>query len=126
MQVTGQRVAVLHFPDVPAPKPLLKTAGRRGAPEIDVSKIQEMPLSLGEGTLSFETDSFSAYAVVGYQLEKTVIASDGIAYRITVTYTAEAGIPEGSVLETEEVPEETLVRVASSGTLASAMRSRES
>ena len=106
MQVTGQRVAVLHFPDVHAPKPLLKTAGRRGAPEIDVSQIQEMPLTLGEGALSFETDSFSAYAVVGYQLEKTVIASDGIAYRITVTYTAEAGIPEGSVLETEEVPEE--------------------
>lgn len=64
---------------------------------------EKIEVTTSNGVIEFETDGFSVYAVVGYRLEKTVIASDGIAYRIGVNYDADAGIPEGSTLDTAEV-----------------------
>ena len=54
-------------------------------------------------TLSFETEGFSVFALVGTTIEKTVLASDGHNYRITATYGAETGIPEDADLAVEEI-----------------------
>ena len=56
-------------------------------------------------TLSFETEGFSVFALVGTTIEKTVLASDGHNYRITATYGAETGIPEDADLAVEEITE---------------------
>lgn len=53
--------------------------------------------------ISFETDGFSVFAIVGTVIEKNVLASDGKNYKVTVTYGAETGIPEGAELEAEEI-----------------------
>ncbi|MBQ8160701.1 MAG: hypothetical protein IJ083_08090 [Clostridia bacterium] len=56
-----------------------------------------------EGAVSFEADGFSVYGIVVTVLEKDVLASDGHNYKVTVTYGAETGIPEGAELEVEEI-----------------------
>ena len=53
--------------------------------------------------VSFETDSFSVFAIVGTVIEKTVLASDGQNYHITATYGSETGIPEDADLAVEEI-----------------------
>ena len=57
----------------------------------------------------FEANGFSVYAIVGTTIEKNVLASDGHNYKVTVTYGAEAGIPEGAELEVTEVTSESSV-----------------
>ena len=56
--------------------------------------------------LSFETNGFSIYGVVGTTIEKTVLASDGRNYRVTATYGADTGIPENADLAVEEILDE--------------------
>ncbi|MBQ6174622.1 MAG: hypothetical protein IJK28_08360 [Clostridia bacterium] len=103
MQVEGERVAVVHFPDAPVTRVRqTKSVSPKSAP---LPAAESLPVSVADGVISFETGSFSAYAVVGYRLERLVIASDGIAYLISVTYTEDAGIPEGAQLVTNELPE---------------------
>ena len=63
----------------------------------------EMDAETDNGELRFDTDSFSAYAIVGTVIEKNVLASDGKNYKVSVTYGAETGIPEGAELEVEEI-----------------------
>ena len=50
----------------------------------------------GEGDVSFETDSFSVYVLVGTVVEKTIEASDGRTYKISVTFQADADLPKGA------------------------------
>ena len=57
----------------------------------------------GQKVLSFEASGFSVYGIIGRTIEKTVLASDGLNYKITVSYTEEAGIPEGSELAVNEM-----------------------
>ena len=62
----------------------------------------------GESTensaVSFAADSFSVYILVySNTLEKTVLASDGETYRITLSYDADAGIPADAELAVEEI-----------------------
>ena len=73
---------------------------------------EEIPVVLdtrakGEETsveqVSFDTESFSVFAIVGTTIEKTVLASDGKNYKITVTYGPETKIPEGAELAVEEI-----------------------
>lgn len=55
---------------------------------------------------AFETDGFSEYAVAEVEtIEKYVLSSDGQNYHISVTYSADAGIPDGADLMVEEVTE---------------------
>ena len=58
------------------------------------------------GAADFSADSFSVYALIYSVIEKTVLASDGGTYRITVNYTAEAEIPQDAYLAVEEILEE--------------------
>lgn len=54
-------------------------------------------------TIEFASDGSSVYVIVGTTIEKNVLASDGKNYKVTVTYGAETGIPEGAELEVEEI-----------------------
>ena len=54
-------------------------------------------------TIEFAADGPSVYVIVGTSIEKNVLASDGKNYKVTLTYGAEAGIPEGAELEVEEI-----------------------
>ena len=53
--------------------------------------------------VSFDTESFSVFAIVETTIEKIVLASDGHNYRITATYGAETGIPADADLAVEEI-----------------------
>lgn len=57
----------------------------------------------GEGDVSFESDSFSVYVLVGTAIENTVLASDGRNYRITVTCGIDSGIPDDAKLVVSEI-----------------------
>lgn len=54
-------------------------------------------------TVTFNTDGFSIYAIVGTTIQTVIEASDGNTYLITVSYTEAAGIPEGSSLVVTEI-----------------------
>ena len=56
-------------------------------------------------TVDFESDRFSVYGIVGTVIEKTVLASDGRNYTVTVTYGADTGIPADADLSVEEITE---------------------
>ena len=52
--------------------------------------------------ISFDAESFSTY-VVSIVLEKTITATDGKTYRITVAFDADSGIPSDAQLEVREL-----------------------
>ena len=56
--------------------------------------------------VEFETDGFSVYVVVLTTLDKTLVASDGNKYRVTVSYDNNSGIPENAILAVEELNKE--------------------
>ena len=53
--------------------------------------------------VTFTTDSFSVYGVVTTTIEKTILASDGHMYRVTVTCGTAAGIPRRAELSVREI-----------------------
>lgn len=57
----------------------------------------------GDGTIMFDAESFSLYAIVGIKIEKTILASDGQNYRITVTCPPDSGIPKNADLAVSEI-----------------------
>ncbi len=59
-----------------------------------------------EGSVSFSAEGFSIYAIVGTVIEKTVTASDGQSYSISVTYGSGAGVPKGAELAVDEIPDD--------------------
>ena len=61
-----------------------------------------------ETTVTFNTDGFSVYGIVGTTIQTIIQASDGNNYLIKVAYTEEAGIPEGSTLEVREILADTI------------------
>lgn len=91
-------VSVLHFAGTDAAE--AKTAqGEKNLPD-------EIHPVVSEETVKFTTGSFSVFVVAGYTLEKTIEASDGNTYRITVEYDENCGIPEGADLVVTEVAAE--------------------
>ena len=57
--------------------------------------------------LSFETDGFSVFVFAKGVLEKTLVASDGNTYRVTMSFDSEkAGIPENAELVVKEILQE--------------------
>ena len=80
----------------------VKTPAEITVPEILDTKTEVKKKAIQE--ISFEAESFSVYGVIGTEvIEKTVLASDGHNYKITVTYGPEADIPQGAELEVEEI-----------------------
>lgn len=73
----------------------------------DEGRAQVVEAKKEEENVVFESDKFSVYVIVGTTIEKTVLASDGLNYRITATYGTDTGIPEEAELSVEEIlPEE--------------------
>ena len=66
-----------------------------------VEEHEEITEVSSENTITFESDSFSVYAIVYVQTIQ--IEADGGTYNITVSYTEDAQIPEGSVLNVREI-----------------------
>ena len=62
-----------------------------------------MNADLSEDGIRFDATGFSVYGVVWTALDKTVLASDGKNYRVSVTCGPEAGIPNGAELEVREL-----------------------
>ena len=64
--------------------------------------------STAEGdAVSFATDGFSIFVFAKSKLEKTLVASDGNTYNITLTYDPDkAGIPENAELKVTEILQE--------------------
>ena len=54
-------------------------------------------------SICFETTGFSIYAFIETVLEKTVLASDGQNYKVTVTCEEGSGFPETAELSVEEI-----------------------
>ena len=100
MATAGDKIAALHFTN---PPPRTEMTGRRTLMQASPRQIETLETNVTEGTVQFTAGSFSAFAIVGYTLEKRVLASDGNMYLITVTYGADAGIPENAALAVEEI-----------------------
>ena len=75
--------------------PALPGMGSASAEVIDAENTGEEAV--------FAAGGFSIYAIVGTTIEKTVLASDGHNYKISVTYGEDARIPEGAMLEVYEI-----------------------
>ena len=65
--------------------------------------VASLDTTLEKQTVTFHADEFSVYGIVGTVIEKTVLASDGKNYKVTVTYGPETEIPERAELEVEEI-----------------------
>ena len=99
-----ENAVAVHFPGSTLPKTgiasLVKAAGlRTGRTDIEVLSTA----FVSGGQLRFHTGSFSVFVFVGTTMEKTVLASDGNNYRISVTYGEDAGIPENAELDVREI-----------------------
>ncbi len=60
------------------------------------------------GAAYFDTSTPAVYALVGTTIEQNVLASDGKNYKVSVTYRANAGIPENAQLAVEEILSESV------------------
>ena len=85
-------VNVLHFKEEKAPEKVASETVNSGS----VSEEEA-------DAVTFTTDSFSVYGVVTTTIEKTILASDGHMYKITVTCGMGAGIPRRAELSVREI-----------------------
>ena len=69
----------------------------------DESVEEELFFDETMNQIAFVADSFSVYGFVTATIEKTILASDGHNYKITVTCGADAGIPEDAELVVREI-----------------------
>jgi len=68
-------------------------------------ELKKRDLEAADDQLLFDSDKFSTYGIVITTLEKTLVASDGKTYTVTVTCPEGAGVPEGADLEVREIAE---------------------
>ena len=68
-----------------------------------VGETEEAGFAEPMNPIAFIADSFSVYGFVTATLEKTVLASDGQNYKISVTCGPDAGIPEDAELVVHEI-----------------------
>ncbi|MBQ7534630.1 MAG: hypothetical protein IJT43_03325 [Stomatobaculum sp.] len=97
----GGDLSVMHFHEENDPEVLEAEKAEAGKAEVvrDVS------------ALSFTADRFSVFGVVRSSIEKLILASDGQAYRISVTCGPEAGVPAAAELAVSEITEESAAYV---------------
>lgn len=73
------------------------------AEETDESNVFDESMN----PIAFVADSFSVYGFVTATIDKTILASDGNNYKVSVTCGADAGLPEGADLSVEEITQGT-------------------
>ena len=91
----GEDLQVFHFDDK--------------SDDVEELQTEEQAPDIKDSTVQFSTESFSVFAIVGTTIERTVLASDGHNYKVTVTYGSETGIPENADLTVEEILESSSV-----------------
>lgn len=92
---------VLHFADQGVET--IESTVNDGFREVDArSHVGSYHTEISKDIL-FEADSFSIYGVVYTTLVTTYITASGETYEITVTYDADAQIPEGAELHVSEI-----------------------
>ncbi|MBQ7437392.1 MAG: LPXTG cell wall anchor domain-containing protein [Oscillospiraceae bacterium] len=101
----SENVALVHLAETDtAETSQNETTEAPAAPTAEVvTDVQVVENPDEDNEIQFESDAFSVYVIVGTVIEKNVLASDGKNYKVTVTYGAETGIPEGAELEAEEI-----------------------
>ena len=67
--------------------------------------VAQSPSASANDEVSFAASKFSVYIMAVKKLQQTLTASDGRTYDISVTYTEEAGLPEGAELNVREINE---------------------
>ena len=72
----------------------------------DYEDVAVLDTEIKEDAIEFVTDGFSVYAVLGTTIQKTLTASDGKDYRITVFYDDKSGIPADAQLFVKELNED--------------------
>ncbi|MBR2699210.1 MAG: hypothetical protein IKE76_11525 [Clostridia bacterium] len=87
--VQEKRLDVVHFEE--------------GREEGDVLEAETVEAAAEGQAVRFEADGFSIYAVAGFTLESTIVAGDGNTYKITLTFTKDALLPDGARLEAVEL-----------------------
>ena len=96
---------VVHFTDTPG----------NGSAEV----VENITSSEGDTTIvEFDAEGFSVYGVVSTILTTTITSSDGMTYKITVTYDDSTGIPEDAELKVSEVSEADYLSYLTSATEA--------
>lgn len=74
--------------------------------EAEVLNVQTNEKNGAMDEVTFDTESFSVYGIVGTEtLTGDVLTADGKTYTVTVTYGADAKIPEGASLKITEFDE---------------------
>ncbi len=68
-----------------------------------VTRLQDEDVTLTEEGAEFTANAFSVYVVAGYSMETTIEAGDGNTYKITLTFREDAVLPDGAVLQAEEL-----------------------
>ena len=93
--------------------PSLAEASESGA-ELELVRLDEngeaetMPdARFSGGSVSFDTDELGAYAVIRRTLERTLTASDGNTYSVSVSLDAASGVPANAELAVAELDENT-------------------
>ena len=81
----------------------------RAADPVIVHMDDDGEASVVEGEVNnneftFESADFSYYIIASTVIERTVEASDGSTYKVTVTYDGSAEIPDGARVEVKELP----------------------
>lgn len=116
--VTDDQVTVVHLDDLTnkqlkaqqkaleAGKTAEQAEPKRTAQVVDElsdEALLQQDVSLSDDQLAVESDQFSTYVLTVTTLQKTMEASDGASYTITVDAPAEAGIPADATLQVSEV-----------------------
>jgi len=77
--------------------------GSDGEPTVvEQTAAAQLDAPVGDDEVVFDSDAFSVYALV-YVIEKYVTDCQGDTWRITVSYTDDAQLPEGVEVEAEEI-----------------------
>ena len=99
----SENISLIHKPDAE------ETDGAEAAvPALEVVEaaiVEQNDSAVPSDEITFESDAFSVYMLVGSEtIETKYITADGETYAITMTYSPEAGIPDGATLQVSEIP----------------------
>ncbi len=96
LEAEADEIVAMHFAEEPARR------GAKGAAKA-ADGVSMLETEVAEGEVSFATDHFSVYAIMGYTLKKTITTGDGLTYEISMTFMEEAELPDDVDLSVMEI-----------------------
>ena len=98
----SENVSLIHKPDAEE-----TDDAEAAAPALEVVEaaiVEQNDSAVPSDEITFESDAFSVYMLVGSEtIETQYITTGGETYNITLTYSPEAGIPDGATLQVSEI-----------------------